>query len=318
MWTIRKQKKFQRQKYDFRRKKSKMAANYRKIIVVFVLAVFFNVFFFSDIFRIENIQISGNQGAEKNDIKNIISSDLSGYYAGIIAEDNIFLVNKKEIKEKLFVEFSEIEELKIKKVFPKTLKIEIVEKIPFVFWCRLDECYYLDNDGIAFATEETGYKNLNNKKFIKIIEELEIKEEALGRSRTIGEEYYENESKKNEIENLHREDQKIEHEEKMILEKININDQVSDQDFVNFVLEVDSEMRQINSLKIKYYKTKGTKTRQLIAYTDKNVRIYFNAISSAKLQVEYLKEFLSKAISKNEINTMKYIYLESGNKIFYK
>ena len=71
-------------------------------------------------------------------------------------------------------------------------------------------------------------------------------------------------------------------------------------------------------MKIKYYKTKGIKTRELIAYTDRNIRIYFNATNDAKLQTTYLKDFISKGIGKKEINALEYIYLESGNKIFYK
>ena len=107
-------------------------------------------------------------------------------------------------------------------------------------------------------------------------------------------------------------------EEKIILEPIKINDKVSDSDFINFAVDVDKKIKSDTILNINYYKTKGTKSRELIAYTDKNTRIYFNATDDADSQVNYLKDFLSKGMDKKKIDALKYIYLKSGNRIFYK
>jgi len=349
MRTIRKNRKSIKQRYDFRKKKSKLIVNYKKILIVFISLTFFYSLFLSNFFQINNIEIKGNQGITEDNIKNIIDDEMSKSVAIFFNKNNLFLANKKNIEEKLFFEFSEVEDVKIKKIFPKTLRIEIIEKTPFIIWCRLDQCYYLDNNGVAFATEDVNYENIDDKKFIKIIEQLEIDEENSedkdrieedstknkikyiededGKWEVIedfyGREFYEKEIGENETKVIYLQQETVgegveEIEEKIALKQIKINDQVSDRDFIDFALEINNEIRQIYNLKVKFYKTKGTKTRQLIAYTDKNIRIYFNTISSAKTQAEYLKEFLSKAISKNEINTIEYIYLESGKKIFYR
>ncbi|MCK5413501.1 MAG: hypothetical protein KAI57_03970 [Candidatus Pacebacteria bacterium] len=349
MRNIRKNKRYRKQKYDFRKKKNRLAVNYKKALVVIFLLTFFYFLFFSSFFQIDNIEIEGNQGIAKDSIKNIVNDEMSKSAVMIFSKNNFFLASKTNIEEKLFFEFSEIENVKIKKIFPKILRIEIIEKTPLIIWCRLNQCYYLDDDGIAFATEEANYEDVNDEKFIKIIEQLEIEEEILEKKNRIaedsieskikyiedddgkwevnkdlhGREFYEKKIGENETKVIYLQQETVEEmvedvEEKTSLKQININDQVSDRDFIDFALEINNEIQQINNLKIKYYKTKGIRTRQLIAYTDKNVRIYFNTMSSAKLQAEYLNEFLSKAISKNEINTIEYIYLESGNKIFYK
>ena len=168
------------------------------------------------------------------------------------------------------------------------------------------------------------------KKFIKIIEEIEIKEEIedeLERKKKAKE----NESAlldniQNTIDSEisdnpeydERENDKKNEDKHIMLEPIKINDKIADEDFINFVFKLDGSIKSETSIKIKYYKTKGVKTREIIAYSDKNIRIYFNTANDAKLQTTYLKEFISKGIGKDEINTLEYIYLESGNKIFYK
>lgn len=107
-------------------------------------------------------------------------------------------------------------------------------------------------------------------------------------------------------------------ETSVIFEPIKINEAVSDSDFINFAINADREIKNNTTLNIKYYKTKGTKTRELIAYTDKNTRIYFNTNDEASAQADYLKNFLLKGVDEKKIDSLKYIYLKSGNKIFYK
>ena len=116
------------------------------------------------------------------------------------------------------------------------------------------------------------------------------------------------------------EKKKEKEEEKIaaVFEPIKINDGVSDSDFINFAVRIDKEIKNKTALNINYYKTKGTGSRELIAYTDKNTRIYFNTTDDADLQVNYLKDFLSKGIDRKKIDALEYIYLKSGNKIFYK
>ncbi|MCK5490986.1 MAG: FtsQ-type POTRA domain-containing protein [Candidatus Pacebacteria bacterium] len=344
MRNTRKNRKPIKQRYDFRKKKNRLVVNYKKILIIFFSLIFLYFLFLSNFFQVGNIEIKGNQGIKEDNIKKIVNNEIPELSKNYFYKNNIFLVSKKNIEEKLYLEFSEIENVKIKKIFPRTLKIEIIEKTPFIIWCRLGQCYYLDNNGVAFTAEATNYEDIDSKNFIKIIEQFEIEEEILGKQNGTteesvknivkyieddngkwevkedikGREYYENEIGEGETNIIYLEQLNIDSEEKAIFEQININDQVSDKDFIDFALEINNEIQQINDLKIKFYKTKGTRTRQLIAYTDKNIRIYFNTISSAKIQAGYLKEILSKAISKNEINTIEYIYLESGNKIFYK
>jgi len=102
------------------------------------------------------------------------------------------------------------------------------------------------------------------------------------------------------------------------LPDITVNNQVSDQSFIEFVLDINSRLSGDNRLKIKYYKTKGTNTRELIAFTDKNTKLYFDATKSAEEQMDNLNRFLDESIAKDKIDGLKYIYLKTEDRVFYK
>ena len=321
----RRPKAFMSRKSHFLKKKKGDSIKFLKAGLLTALIFFIAYFiFFSEIFIIKKIDIKGNKTILKENIEKIIENENENSVLAIFTKNNFFLNDEEKIKEKLLNKFPEIETVTIEKKLPNTIKVQITEKIPIILWCRIKSCYYLNNKGIAFMIENNDAEIYKNKKFIKIIEEEEIKEEIHeinDENKKIGD----NESKikkkedeNNKIENIYSEEQIIEPKEKIVLIPIKINDKIANEDFIGFIIKLDSSIKSITDLKIKYYKTKGVKTRGIIAYTDRNIRIYFNATDDAKLQTTYLKDFMSKGIGKNEINTLEYIYLESGNKIFYK
>jgi hypothetical protein len=351
---------------------------------------------------IKEIEIEGNKNISSGDVINIINNKISKPILWFIPGNSFMFFKNEEIEVVLINEFSEIKSIEIKKKFPNSLEIKIDEKNPLIIWCRLDDCYYVDNNGVAFLSADRNLSTGENKKFIKIIEQLEIEEEInKTESNNIenkkknnvtyklndeqfekvrlfftrekqndwvatypdlfaiaGEDFglpvlseiparstlYSLNFAKKKIDNLKRievrdgerifyirinfnyENKSIfvnvieekEEGEVIILNPIKINDEVSDSDFINFAIEIDKGIKDNTFLNIKYYKTKGTRSRELIAYTDKNTRIYFNATNDASLQVGYLKDFLLKGMDEKKIDILKYIYLESGNKIFYK
>lgn len=381
----------------------------RTIIIGFVfLIVYF--FFFSQFFLIKKIEIEGNKNILSGNIKETINNNIFQSVLGLIPGNNFFLNKNEEIETALLNKFSEIKSVEVNKKFPNLLKIKITEKNPLIIWCRLEDCYYIDNNGTAFLSAEKRLLPEKDEKFIKITEQLEIEEELKDKFEMNKTEILEDEKKndvtyklsaekfekvrlffvgeeqddwvstypvlfaiagedlglpvlselsgeytcyslsfaKKIIDDLKRievcDSEKIfyirinfnfenesifvnvieervgerEGEKKITLEPIKINDKVSDSDFINFAVALDRKIRNNTALNINYYKTKGTKGRELIAYTDKNTRIYFNAADDADLQVNYLKDFLSKGVDRKKIDTLEYIYLKSGNRIFYK
>ena len=314
----------------FKKNKSGSAKNLKRgLLIAFVFFVAYFIFF-SEFFIIKKIDINGNKTISNKNIEKIIKNENSNPILAIFPGNNFFLTNEEKIEKKLLSEFSEIKTITIKKKLPDTIKAEIVEKNPLILWCRTESCYYLDTEGIAFMAESSDTEAYKDKKFIKIIEEVKIKEEI---EDELEREKEEKETKPVFLDNIQntidseisdnpehdeRENDKKDEDKNIILEPIKINDKIANENFINFVFKLDNSIKSDTDIKIKYYKTKGVKTREIIAYSDKNIRIYFNTADDAKLQTTYLKDFMSKGIGKNEINTLEYIYLKSGNKIFYK
>ena len=323
---------FRNNKFSPRRKN-----NLAKISKIAIIAgvVFFVVYFlfFSQAFLIKEIKVNENKSINSKNIENVVKAEMSDAMFCFIPGNN-FLFNKNEmVKSALTEEFSEIKSVEVKRVFPNVLEIKIVEKEPTIIWCRFEDCYYIDNNGVVFTRADNDPKLNADKRIIKIIEEEITKEDELVEEKELVEatEEIENKNETKEIGEIGTEvGVKIEEGETknssldregiegVVLSPIEINDKVSDGDFIDFALNIDREIKRNTQMKIKFYKTKGTNTRELIAYTDKNIRLYFNAMEDASLQARYLKDFLLKGIDKDEIDNLEYIYLESGNRVFYK
>ena len=163
--------------YSSSRKKNRKIAIFKKILVS--LFAFFVVYFlfFSQFFLIKKIEIKGNKSIKSSEIEKVATSKMKDAFFHFVPGNNFLFNKNEEIKNALLEKFSEIKSIKVKKVFPNSLKIEILEKDPIIIWCRLEDCYYIDNKGIIFASVDSDFKRDNNKKIIKITEQIKIGEE---------------------------------------------------------------------------------------------------------------------------------------------
>lgn len=291
----------------------------RKIAPAMFVFLLVYLAFFSRLFLIENVAINGNNNIQPDDIKNVISNEIFKPVFGFIPGNNFFFnLNRDEnIKTVLLDKFPEIEMIKIEKKSSNNITINIVEKRPELIWCRINDCYYMDDNGVAITLVDKIQKINEKNRFIKIIEEpggISDNVENIGIDNAILS------NKIEKTENTQKPDygQKSDAKPEKTLDRIKSGDAISDKDFVGFAVETDKEIKKNTTLEIKYYKTSGTKTRELVAYTENNIKIFFDATSSAKLQTEYLRDFISKGVGEKNISKIKYIYLRADNKIFYK
>ncbi|MFZ2970124.1 MAG: FtsQ-type POTRA domain-containing protein [Minisyncoccia bacterium] len=285
------------------------------ILLSFFVLLFSYFFLFSDILLISEIRVEGNRNISQDDIKNIANIELSKKLMGIIPENNYIFNQDDKIKSALFNKFSEIKSIDIKKGNNKTLLINITEKESNIIWCRSDDCYYIDGNATAFSNANE--QLLTDEKPLKIIEQLTIEEE-LADDISVSELKNNDIMAASEIEANDSDKAVVNEKENIALAPIRIGDKLSDEDFIDFAIKLSREIASKTSLNIKFFKTKGTKTREIIAFTDKNVRLYFNTTGSPASQVSYLSEFLTNGVEKGRENELRYIYLESENKIYYR
>jgi hypothetical protein len=303
------------------------------VIILLLLPLLFYFFAFSNYFGINNIIISGNDTISKVNAEQIVRNELSAKIYKFIPGNNYFFINTDLLAKKLAESFPEIENVMITKKFPNVLYIRINEKRPALIWCR-NSCFFVNDQGVAYLPASEEDLNNQNKHFIKIIEQLSIPEENSDGSPDISD----SQSQTNIITPASAANQgqhsinpsaiqldapKSETTASIsgaiaVLPDIVINNKVSDESFIKFTLDVNDILSHNAKLKIIYYKTKGTKSRELIAFTDKNTRIYFDATQPAKTQTDNLDYFLEKGIDKEKIDSLKYIYLKNNDRVFYK
>jgi len=109
------------------------------IISLLILAGFVYILFFSPIFKVKIIVISGNKEISADEIRNSLVCK------------NIFLTTEKEVENELFKKFPKILSLEIKRnLFERKLEINLKEREEMGIVCRADKCFYIDQEGVVF------------------------------------------------------------------------------------------------------------------------------------------------------------------------
>lgn len=142
-----------RKPHRIRRKKSILKNRFFWLILGMLILILFLCYFlfFSNVFRIKNIEISGNQKTETQTIENLIEKN-----------KNIFLFNSEKTEENILNNVFQISQVNINKKLPSALKIEIKEREPTAIVCQ-NECFYIDNQAIVFEkSEDSQMPRINN------------------------------------------------------------------------------------------------------------------------------------------------------------
>lgn len=292
------------------------------LAIILALASFSYVLFFSDYFKIKEVKVSGVQSISSSEIESAVKNALAESTHNYMHPDNYFSLDDGRINQILSENFREIETIKITKEFPNILNIEVKEKNPALIWCR-QNCYLVNEKGVAFLPADEKDASSEQRRFIKIIEEEKIAEETeeekllISNTEHIKTDRKDNESKADFAE-METSAAILKENVASIPAVIALNEGVSDESFIQFANDIDSLIKANTQLKIMHYKTKGYKTRELIAFTDTNTKLYFNTLGSAKKQSDNLSYFLAESIEKEKVDALQYVYLKNEDRIFYK
>jgi len=158
------------QKYYRRKikKKNKNALVFSKIIhssyfwgLLFFLSIgsiIIYFLFFSSIFQIKNIEVSGNQKSVRNKIEEVISSNLK-VKIGAWQTKSIFLINLGKAEKNLLVKFPVIAKVNFKKKLPNSLLVNIEERKAVAVFCQDNNCFSMDGNGIIFEKLKSPLEN---------------------------------------------------------------------------------------------------------------------------------------------------------------
>ena len=142
------------------------------LIILFILLTTYNPkfnFIINSNLYIQKIKVENNSIIEADEIKKKLS---------FVYRENLFFLNIKDIEENLKSE-TFIESFSIKKIYPSTLKLIIVEKIPIAVLQNKKKKFYISDKGdlINFIDIEI-YKDLpivfgNGRNFYSLYKDLQ-------------------------------------------------------------------------------------------------------------------------------------------------
>lgn len=140
-----------------RQKEEKKKLNTRRYSIIFgvliILAGLVYLFFFSPVFKINKIIISGTNKADwQAKIEQMIKDQQQQtLLVTFLQQANIILFNSHSLKQKILNNF-DLEAIQVIKNYPKTLKIELKQKKPALIWRSGNNFYAVNQQGVLIKS----------------------------------------------------------------------------------------------------------------------------------------------------------------------
>ncbi len=126
-----------------------------KILYAILVAVFFATIiyalFFSRLLAVTQMNVSGTDKLNSNDLKKFVSADISGKYLKLLNRNNMLFISADKIGRDLAGRFGQIESVSVKKIFPNKIFISIAERKSMLVLCSGGNCYVVDENGNTFS-----------------------------------------------------------------------------------------------------------------------------------------------------------------------
>jgi cell division septal protein FtsQ len=119
------------------------------VVLAFIWLVVY-VLFFSSFLRISKIEVLGTVDIDPDLIRQDLQVEFSGKYFGLINRDNTIFVDGEKLQEKLSTKYEKIKDVKIKRDFPKGIKVLIEERVPGIVLCSDGGCSVVDMNGFVY------------------------------------------------------------------------------------------------------------------------------------------------------------------------
>ena len=130
-----------------------------RAVAIVVLTCLVALFAVSHFFlKVANIEVSGN---ERYTAEQILES------AGIKTGMNLFAVKKSRVKEEIKTDFAGISDVKVRRVLPSTVRLEIVENVP-VMYVTVGEYFYTLDEDLLILQKYEDYSSVEAQGLIRL------------------------------------------------------------------------------------------------------------------------------------------------------
>ncbi len=144
----------------FKKKKKTLSGSVFFSYLFLFLSLFLFFYFFQrqDFVQVQEVVVSAEKKvilSEEEVIKKIKEATSSNFL--FFSTSSIFLIKKDKIINKIKEEEPTAKDIFIEKIFPSKLKVEIVSREPKIIFCKekeLENCFYVDKEGVVFKKAE--------------------------------------------------------------------------------------------------------------------------------------------------------------------
>jgi len=299
---------------------------FNKFLIILMLAVIgsgFYTIFYSDYFKIKNIEINGNQNIKTGDIQKIAESQFKDSRFLIFKQGNIFFFNKDSLQKKITAKYI-LDKLIVSKKVPHTLKIELQEKTFFVVWVSRGRLYLLDLNGIVLseASQELA-KSLGIKmEYSKESEKEEKYTNIESKNANIDANITNINANKEPLEEVWGPQLGIEEVKNLPIiydesnKEVVLKEKMASQELIIFIIELAEKLPLID-IEIVSFRVFGPQDIQVKAVTKEGWEIYFLSTLNLDEQIKRLISILEKEIQEKR-NNLEYVDLRFGSQVYYK
>ncbi|MBP7811303.1 MAG: FtsQ-type POTRA domain-containing protein [Candidatus Moranbacteria bacterium] len=121
--------------------------------ITFLWVLFFGVsgyqIFFSGILSVKHVEIDGTGMMTTDEVKRTVQVILSENTWGFLPQSNFLLLSTQRTGERILAASPLVRQVTVRKLFPDTLDVSLLERGAFLFWCSEPErCFLIDEEGM--------------------------------------------------------------------------------------------------------------------------------------------------------------------------
>lgn len=157
-------------------KKIKLKLNFKsgalsKFLFFVFLGVVIYSFVFSNFLEVTEVNISGVETLNKEDVEKRAYEMIHGKYLGIFPKNNLLLIVKKGFIRGMTEQFKKIESVEVEEVFPNKINVVVKERRLMLVLCSQGECFFVDKGGYAYEKADFESEKAKQNNLIKFINE---------------------------------------------------------------------------------------------------------------------------------------------------
>jgi cell division septal protein FtsQ len=142
-----------------KRKKNRKPFLWVAVGLIIILGITY-VILFLPFWKIKKVEANGTEKISSAELISAVEEYLNGFQLTRILKGNYLFFSEEKLVEYLKSNFPGLKEISVNKKLPPSLIVEARDRQKAIVYCGREQCFYLDDDGIAFEPAPEIYGGL--------------------------------------------------------------------------------------------------------------------------------------------------------------